>query len=234
MPATLEQSLTDAKLRPPRTLSNASPISNRPQGKTISTLRQRHFLDPTFPRPHKQAQLPIFSFRTLQQLSFAVEDQDFRTTFLILEDDANDALLIRRAFTSAACRAFVCRNTSEARAYLVGAGMYANRDHYQFPDIFITDLRLADESGMQFLGWLRSKPEFKDLPVIILSCSTSPKDMAEAKKLGVSRFIQKPGNPGELEMLVIKLSRQFSPRDSEHITKPQDQSAARQHAHHSH
>src|SRR5436305_11482190 len=75
-------------------------------------------------------------------------EQDFRTTFLVLEDDANDALLIRRAFTNAACRAFVCRNTSEARAYLVGAGMYGNRDRFPFPDIFMTDLRLGDESGI--------------------------------------------------------------------------------------
>lgn len=144
-------------------------------------------------------------------------DQDFRTTFLILEDDANDALLIRRAFTNAACRAFVCRNTSEARAYLVGAGMYDNRHQFPFPDIFITDIRLGDESGMQVLDWLRGKPDLKSLPVLILSGCMTPQDVLQAKKLGVSRFIQKPGNPSELQMLVVKLSRQFCPRTSEHV-----------------
>ena len=144
-------------------------------------------------------------------------EQDFRTTFLVLEDDANDALLIRRAFTNAACRAFVCRNTSEARAYLVGAGMYADRARFPFPDIFITDLRLGDESGMQFLKWLRSRDDFKNVPVIVLSGTASPRDVQDAKKLGASRVVQKSSNPAELQMLVMKLAREFCPPTSEHI-----------------
>src|SRR5438045_756430 len=107
---------------------------------------------------------------------FRCVEQDFRTTFLVLEDDADDALLIRRAFTNAACRAFVCRNTSEARAYLMGAGMYADRHRFPSPDIFMTDLRLGDESGVQFLEWIRSQPEFQGLPVVVLSGSFSAND----------------------------------------------------------
>lgn len=38
------------------------------------------------------------------------------TTFLVLVDDANDAVLIRRALSTGNCQAFVCRNTSEAKA----------------------------------------------------------------------------------------------------------------------
>jgi DNA-binding response OmpR family regulator len=142
-------------------------------------------------------------------------DADFRTTFLVLEDDANDALLIRRAFTNAACRAFVCRNTSEARAYLVGAGMYADRESYPPPDIFVTDLRLGDENGWQFLEWVRSKEELRDIPVIVLSCSLSPQDTVLAKEMGVSRVLQKPGEPIELQRLVSKLAREFSPSELE-------------------
>ena len=144
-------------------------------------------------------------------------NQDFRTTFLMLEDDANDALLIRRAFTNAACRAFVCRNTSEARAYLLGAGMYSDRDRYPFPDIFVTDLHLGEESGMSFLEWLRSREDLKDIPVIVLSGFISPKDTQRAKTLGVSRILQKPGNPAELQLLVLKLSNEFCP--SRHSTR---------------
>ena len=50
-----------------------------------------------------------------------------RTNVLVLEDDAGDAILIRRAFTGQTCRAFICRNTSEARAYFLGSGMYSER-----------------------------------------------------------------------------------------------------------
>jgi CheY-like chemotaxis protein len=136
-------------------------------------------------------------------------EQDFRTTFLVLEDDANDALLIRRAFTNAACNAFVCRNTSEARAYLMGAGMYADRMRFPFPDVFITDLRLGEESGLHFLEWLRSKDELRDLPVIVLSGSASPKDIMAAKGLGVSRVCQKKGDSTMLQKMIEKMSSEF-------------------------
>ena len=141
-------------------------------------------------------------------LWYAVE-QEFRTTFLVLEDDANDALLIRRAFTNASCNAFVCRNTSEARAYLVGAGMYADRTRFPFPDIFMTDLRLGDESGLQFLEWLRKKDDLKELPVIVLSGSATAKDIAAAKNLGAERIWQKPGDPLVLQNMIKKLAIEF-------------------------
>ena len=145
-------------------------------------------------------------------------NQDFRTTFLVLEDDANDALLIRRAFTNAACRAFVCRNTSEARAYLLGAGMYADRERYPFPDMFVSDVNLgAGESGLSFLEWVRSREDLKDIPVIVLSGSMSPKDIHRAKSLGVSRVLEKPGNAAELQLLVLKLANEFCP--SRHATR---------------
>ncbi|HUS33971.1 MAG TPA: response regulator [Verrucomicrobiae bacterium] len=156
-------------------------------------------------------------------------EQEFRTTFLVLEDDANDALLIRRAFTNAACSAFVCRNTSEARAYLVGAGMYADRTRFPFPDIFITDLRLGDESGLQFLEWLRAKKELKDLPVIILSGKATQKDIAAAKALGVSRIWNKPGDAAALQKMIRELGEELvSP------TRFVDDAPARRRAAHRH
>jgi CheY-like chemotaxis protein len=142
-------------------------------------------------------------------LIWTLVEQDFRTTFLVLEDDANDALLIRRAFTNAACQAFVCRNTSEARAYLVGAGMYADRTRFPPPEVFMTDLRLGDESGLQFLEWLRSKEEFRDLPVLVLSGSVSPKEMAAAKALGVARVWHKPGDAAKLQTMVKEVAEAY-------------------------
>jgi CheY-like chemotaxis protein len=155
-------------------------------------------------------------------------EQEFRTTFLVLEDDANDALLIRRAFTNAACHAFVCRNTSEARAYLVGAGMYADRTRFPFPDIFITDLRLGDESGLQFLEWMRGKKELKDLPVIILSGKATSKDLTAAKALGVSRVWNKPGDAVELQRMIRELGEELvSPLRSEEAPAPARRAANR-------
>src|SRR4051812_9043761 len=117
-----------------------------------------------------------------------------RTTVLVLEDDPNDAILIRRAFLLGASRAFVCRNTSEARAYLLGAGMYGDREVYPFPHLIVTDVRLGDESGIHFLAWVRSKPEFRGLPVVVLSGSATEAEIEEAMALGAAKVLTKPSN----------------------------------------
>lgn len=149
-----------------------------------------------------------------------MEELPYRKTFLILEDDANDAFMIRRAFTNAACRAFVCRNTSEARAYLLGAGMYGDRERFPFPEIFVTDLHLGDESGANFLAWVRAKTEFKDLPVIVLSGSATPSELTAIKSLGVARVLQKPGDPSSLQSMLLSLASQVCFRSTHPGEKP--------------
>jgi DNA-binding response OmpR family regulator len=140
----------------------------------------------------------------------------YRKTFLVLEDDANDAILIRWAFTNSACRAFVCRNTSEARAYLLGAGMYADRERFPFPEVFVTDLRLGDESGVEFLAWLRSQDAFKSLPVIVVSGTATPQDIRTLKGMRIDQILSKPSDPVKLEALLLGLAGTLCvPADSE-------------------
>src|SRR5258706_11046470 len=90
------------------------------------------------------------------------------------------------------CSAFICRNTSEARAYMMGAGMYSDRVKFPFPDAIVSDLRLGEESGIEFLHWLRTVPAFKDIPIVLLSGSASPNEMATAAELNGIKVLRKP------------------------------------------
>ena len=74
-----------------------------------------------------------------------------RINVLVLEDDPNDAFLIRGAFKNSGCDAFVCRNTSEAAAYLLGSGMYYDSMRYPLPNIVIYDIRLGQDYRIHFL-----------------------------------------------------------------------------------
>src|SRR5262245_51006627 len=115
--------------------------------------------------------------------------------FLIVENDANDAFLIARALgRSPRCGApLVCRNPSEARAYLRGAGMYADRSVYPMADVIITDLRMENESGLELVEWVRKQESpLNQLPVIIISGAGSPLQVEAAAKAGASRVYQKP------------------------------------------
>jgi two-component system, response regulator len=134
-----------------------------------------------------------------------------RINVLVLEDDADDAILIRRAFTGQTCRAFICRNTSEARAHFLGSGMYSDRELYPFPELFVTDLRLGEESGVQFLAWVRAFDAAKDLPVIVLSGAATVSDIQAVQTLGATRVLIKPADPIALQDMLILASRELCP-----------------------
>lgn len=130
---------------------------------------------------------------------------------LVLEDDPGDAILIRRAFQKTGCDAFVCRNTSEATAYLLGSGMYYDRHHFPLPDIFVTDIQLGQDSGIHFLEWLRSTPDFKDLPVVVLSGAATPADVRDVQQLRADRVLIKPSDPDDLNRMLEEISTQICP-----------------------
>ena len=128
-------------------------------------------------------------------------------SFLVIEDNAEDASLIRHAFVSLeSCNAFVCRNLSEAKAYLRGSGMYANRSAHPFPNAVICDLNLKGESGVEFVVWLTGSAEFSKLPVIILTGSTSEADISAARERGAVSVLKKPARFEELRSMLTDMA----------------------------
>jgi CheY-like chemotaxis protein len=129
-----------------------------------------------------------------------------RKAFLVIEDSADDAVLIRRAFDSIeGCHAVICRNISEAKAYVQGAGMYQDRTEFPFPNAVICDLWLGGESGNEFLQWLK-RTNFRALPVYVLSGCNSPKDFLAAKKLGAVDILKKPADLGDLQRMLTDVA----------------------------
>jgi DNA-binding response OmpR family regulator len=124
-------------------------------------------------------------------------------TFLVIEDNPADAALIRQAFDAlAACKAFVCRNLSEAKAYLHGSGMYSDRTKYPFPNAVICDLNLCGESGVEFAAWLKSSSNFEKMPIVILTGSSSEDDITAARRRGAISVLRKPARFEELRAML--------------------------------
>lgn len=135
--------------------------------------------------------------------------------FLVIENDPDDAFLIRRAFTTIPhCTSFVCRNTSEAKAYVLGAGLYSRRDTYPLPDTILCDLRLGDESGVQFIEWLFKTDEVKKFPVVVLTGSASPKEMEAAEGLGAKKVLRKPNDVDALRRMLAQIAQDLCKEDA--------------------
>jgi CheY-like chemotaxis protein len=128
-------------------------------------------------------------------------------TFLVIEDSGDDALLIRRAFRALeSCQATICRNLSEAKAYMNGAGMYQDRTKYPFPNAIISDLHLGMESGLDFLKWIKAHPEYKAMPVYVLTGTASTREAFLAREAGAVDVLRKPSKYEDLRTMFTDMA----------------------------
>lgn len=70
------------------------------------------------------------------------------------------------------------------------AGKHIFLNQFSVPDLFIIDKRLPDVDGLEICRYLKSKPSYKGIPIIVISAS--PKVKKKALEAGASDFIEKP------------------------------------------
>lgn len=130
---------------------------------------------------------------------------------LVIEDDVNDALLIRRTLKSAGVRNpyRLVRDGDSAIRYLVGTGIYADRQKYPLPELVLLDLRMPGMNGFELLRWIRNQPEFRKLRVVVLTSSHEIGDVNEAYRLGANSFLVKPLEFQNVEALFATLKAQL-------------------------
>jgi CheY-like chemotaxis protein len=113
------------------------------------------------------------------------------STILLVEDNPDDILLIRRAFRKAG--AFdsleVVEDGEKAVAYLGGTGDYAARE---LPAVVLLDLKLPRRSGFEVLEWLRRQPGLRRIPVVVLTGSGERSDVNRAFDAGANSYLVKP------------------------------------------
>jgi CheY-like chemotaxis protein len=112
-------------------------------------------------------------------------------TILLVEDDHNDVLLIKRAFDKVkiANPIIVVNDGEEAITYLAGREPYVER---ALPMLVLLDLKLPRKSGHEVLEWLRQQQTLKRLPVVVLTASSESSDVNRAYDLGANSYLVKP------------------------------------------
>lgn len=112
-------------------------------------------------------------------------------SILLVEDDHNDVLLIKRAFqkVNIANPIIVVNDGEQAISYLAGREPYVDRN---LPVLVLLDLKLPRKSGHEVLEWLRTQPNLKRLPVVVLTASSESSDVNLAYDLGANSYLVKP------------------------------------------
>ncbi len=116
-----------------------------------------------------------------------------RGVVLLVEDDEDDAFFFRRAFGKTGYGNPVHRVPDGLAAihYLSGEGEYADRAQFPTPIMLVLDLNTPRRHGIEVLRWIRSRPEFASLVVVVLTSSNSEVDVAACYELGVNSYVVK-------------------------------------------
>jgi two-component system response regulator len=86
----------------------------------------------------------------------------------------------------------VARDGEEALDYLLGRGRFRYRLGLPLPRLVLLDLMLPRLDGMEVLRGVRGNSRTCLVPVVVLSSSTDPRQLAQCYQLGANSYIQKP------------------------------------------
>ena len=119
---------------------------------------------------------------------------------LLIEDDAADVFLFRRALAKLAydCEVRVVATVSEAKRYMENQGEFNHPLYFRRPDLIVSDFRLAGHTSLTFVQWLRGESRFAAVPVVMLSGAISGLDPALFMGLAVNGFLRKTSDVAAL------------------------------------
>ena len=107
---------------------------------------------------------------------------------LVVDDIESNRLLLQEILDIYGLRFFEATNGKEA----------INLASFEHPDIILMDLRMPVMDGYEAIKILKSDPDLKNIPVIILTASAMKFNEEEIKKLNCEGYIRKPISREEL------------------------------------
>jgi CheY-like chemotaxis protein len=128
---------------------------------------------------------------------------------LMAEDDADDRLLVKDALRECQCEATLqfVENGEELLDYLFRREKYSGLDDSPRPGLIILDLNMPRKDGREALREIKSNPELRSIPVVVLTTSGADTDIDIIYQLGANSFISKPVQFDQLVDLMQLLSR---------------------------
>lgn len=110
---------------------------------------------------------------------------------LLVEDNPGDVRLTIEGLNEAKVRnnLHVARDGVEALEFLRRQGQFAAAVR---PDLILLDLNLPRMDGHQVLAEVKSDPDLKSIPVVILTTSSAEQDILQSYQLQANCYITKP------------------------------------------
>ncbi len=128
-------------------------------------------------------------------------------SILLVEDNAGDVRLTREALHEAevAIELVAVPDGEQALAFLRGEGEYAATGARS--DLILLDLNLPRKNGLEVLEEIKRDDGLRQIPVIMLTTSSSARDIAACYDRGVNCYVVKPLELDDFAGLVQAIDR---------------------------
>ena len=119
---------------------------------------------------------------------------------LLIEDNDDDVLMIRRAFEKGKIGNGIYRacNGREGLEY------FENEESTDI-ELILLDLNMEVMNGFEFLKQRQENPRARNVPVVVLTSSFRQEDINRAYELGANSYVEKPLNPRTFIEVLMKI-----------------------------
>ena len=120
--------------------------------------------------------------------------EDKNPIILIADDDEDDRMFTKEAFDESLNNheIYFVHDGIDLLDYLKRRNKYSNAELSPRPSIILLDLNMPKMDGREALREIKSDPQLRTIPVVILTTSKAEQDILKTYDLGVNCFITKP------------------------------------------
>jgi two-component system, OmpR family, phosphate regulon response regulator PhoB len=134
-----------------------------------------------------------------------------KITLLVVEDEIDIRHMIRFSFPAAEFELIDAESVKQAIQALSETT----------PDLILLDWMLPDQSGIEFIQWIKKQAAFKNLPIIMLTAKAEEENKIKGLTVGADDYVVKPFSPKELIARIKTVLRRGVIVSPEHNIKHQ-------------
>jgi len=120
--------------------------------------------------------------------------EDNKVEILLVEDNPHDAEMTIRTLKKVhlANKLIHVKDGAEALDFIFSRGAYAGRSINDKPKVILLDIKMPKVDGIEVLRQIKSNPDTKTIPVVIMTSSKEEQDIITSYNLGVNSYVVKP------------------------------------------
>jgi len=121
-------------------------------------------------------------------------DKKNNIVILMADDDEDDQLMARDAFETNRLHnvLYFVKDGLELMDYLRRQGNFSDPSTSPRPGLILLDLNMPLMDGREAFKEIKSDPELRSIPVVVLTTSSAEEDIIKTYEYGVNSFITKP------------------------------------------